>query len=173
MSDGVTHAGGTALLIRRGIPFSEMNKLPATFFEKTAIRLSTTGILVVGIYNRPDNTITEKELRDLFNMGNKVIILGDTKAKHTRWGCNRPNPSKNYRDKHDIHLHFLENPTHYPANNSTPTTIDLLLTKNLHNFPKPMSLAKPNSDHNQVVVHIGNVQVDDVTKYITSYKNTN
>ncbi|RZC33706.1 Exo endo phos 2 domain containing protein, partial [Asbolus verrucosus] len=175
--DGINPAGSTAILIKKGLPFREIRNLPGTSFEKSAVKVGTDGIMVIAMYNKPTNNISERDLKTIFKLDRKIILLGDTKGKHTSWNCNRTNPSgtviKNFLDKYDVNLHFPEKPTHYPGNNTSPTIIDFMLTQNIGNIERPVSIPKLNSDHNPVITHINNIHVDNIRKTIITYKNTN
>ncbi|EFA12761.1 hypothetical protein TcasGA2_TC010288 [Tribolium castaneum] len=70
------------------------------------------------------------------------------------------------------HLRHIS-PTHFSSNNSTPTVIDLILTKNFLLENEPQSLSELNSDHNSVIFEISNLRKDNDNRQITSFKNTN
>ncbi|RZC42370.1 Exo endo phos 2 domain containing protein [Asbolus verrucosus] len=155
--DDGTRAGGVAIIIRKGITFKVIKNMKQTSFEKIAIKLTVNGITVIAVYNKTLNNFTENDLKVLNRILGKVIIMGDFNAKHLNWGCNRINTNgtviKNFNEKTELMMHFSDEPTHFPENNMTPTTIDIFLTKNI-NIEKPTSLYELNSDHNPVVTHI-------------------
>ncbi|RZC36353.1 Exo endo phos 2 domain containing protein [Asbolus verrucosus] len=70
--------------------------------------------------------------------------------KHVTWGCNRNNTKGNtlykFTNTQDFHLHHTNTPTHYLPNNITPTTIDLVLTKNITDISLPISSPQLSSD---------------------------
>ena len=54
----------------------------------------------------------------------------------------------------DIIISFPNEPTHFPDNGMTPTTIDFYLTKNVTPLHRPISLPDLHSNHNPVIVEI-------------------
>jgi hypothetical protein len=62
--------------------------------------------------------------------------------------------------------------THYPSNNSDPSTIDFFLIKNITNYTVANTLHELQSDHYPVEMHINDVTRQNLDKYIHSYKNT-
>jgi hypothetical protein len=175
--DGTSRGGGVAIIVKNGIPHIKV-RLPDTEFETVAIRLVNNNIFVIAIYNRPANKFNVTSLRKLSNLANKLIIGGDLNAKHDDWGNSFANKNgrtlKNFLDdRQDITLNYPIAHTHFPSNNTTPSTIDLFLHKNINNYTRATALQELNSDHNPVQIKIDKIPPEDVTKTVISYKNTN
>ncbi|EFA13538.1 putative RNA-directed DNA polymerase from transposon X-element-like Protein [Tribolium castaneum] len=173
--DGTNAAGGVAILVKKGISFSKLT-LPRTTIEAVGIKLANQ-IHFIAIYNRPYYNISQRDLENLNNIGNKVIIAGDFNATHNTRGCHRNNTSGNtiynLSVSNNIIINHPRSPTHFPSNNSTPTVIDLILTKNFLLENDPQSLSQLNSDHNPVIFEISNLPKYNDNRQITSFKNTN
>lgn len=173
-SNDNVRGGGVLILIKNNVPYKKINS-PKTDIENTILKLEN-GILLIAAYNRPSNIMSTNDLDKLFAINNKTLIIGDLNACHTLWNNNRNNTNgntiNNYANNNNINIHFTDNPTHYPNNNSTPSTIDIVLNKNVNNVSKPISLPELNSDHNPVALTI-NGKRENHTKTIRSYKNTN
>ncbi|KAL3289102.1 hypothetical protein HHI36_003543 [Cryptolaemus montrouzieri] len=57
-------------------------------------------------------------------------------------------------------------------NNGRPSTIDLIINKNVRNINQPISQAELNSDHNPIFFTINNFPKENIQRKIVSYKNT-
>lgn len=166
---------GIAILIRKGITYTCIDT-PDADLETVAITVNN--ITIVGVYRSPNGPpLMVAELMGLLALNNKVIIGGDLNAKHANWSCNRNNISgvrlAQYVDNHpDILLWYPNQPTHYPANGTTPTTIDIFVTKNSTLFDIN-TVADLDSDHNPVTAVIRELQSHvQPAKIITTYHNT-
>jgi hypothetical protein len=153
------NAGGVALLIHKNVPHAKIKTMIDTSVEVIGVRL-VDGTHVLAAYNRPSNRLAWRDLHNIFETASRVLVAGDFNCKHPTWNCNRSNPNgtllKDFADDNDLQIHNTDDPTHYPANGMTPTTIDLIITKNLSGLTKPISLPELESDHNPVVAMIKN-----------------
>ncbi|KAJ3616681.1 hypothetical protein MTP99_014375, partial [Tenebrio molitor] len=142
------NAGGVALLIHKNIPHIKINQNLNNNIELTGVKL-TNGIHIYAAYNKPSSRFTVNDLDAIFNTATKVIVAGDFNSKHPTWNCNRANPNGNmllnYAYDSDIKINFPDQHTHHPSNNMTPTTIDIILTKNVDELQKPVSLPELDS----------------------------
>lgn len=149
-------AGGVAMLIKKHIIYRQINNKHSNI-EHVIIKLKS-GPTIIGAYNPPNNNITTQDLDTLFNTDNRTLLLGDLNSRHNTWNCHRQNRNghtlRDYTDINNIQIHNTDTPTHYPENGMTPTTIDLILTKNLPNITNPESLPQLDSDHNPVLFHL-------------------
>ncbi|KAH0816595.1 hypothetical protein GEV33_006196 [Tenebrio molitor] len=150
-------SGGVALIIKEDIPHAT-TKIKTTQIEQVGVKLKNN-LHIFSIYNRPyPNKLFKPDLDKLCGSANKVLIGGDFNAKHPDWNCARSNPSgtvlKAYADENDIIINFPNQPTHYPDNGMTPTTIDLYLAKNVTITDGPFATADLDSDHNPITVQI-------------------
>jgi hypothetical protein len=153
------NAGGVALLIHKNVPHAKIKTMIDTSAEVIGVRL-VDGTHLLAAYNRPSNRLAWRDLHNIFETASRVLVAGDFNCKHPTWNCNRSNPNgtllKDFADDNDLQIHNTDDPTHYPANGMTPTTIDLIITKNLIGLTKPISLPELESDHNPVVAMIKN-----------------
>lgn len=167
-------AGGVAILVKNGIPFKTVPPVDCTV-ENIGIQL-TNKTFITAIYNKPTNKIRKNCISKLTSY-NKSLVVGDFNARHDFWNCNSANTNgytlKRFLDENeDCILHFPENPTLYPANNTTPSTIDLVISKNMDNITEPESLPELSSDHNPVVFTVIGPAMENREKPIYDYKNT-
>lgn len=166
--------GGVAILVKKNIPHS---LIPSKLIEieNVSIKLMDDTI-ITGVYNPPTHKITNNELDELF-IYNKVLLMGDLNARHATWFNRRNN--RNGCTVYDFALSnntavlAPDTPTHFPLNNMSPTTIDILLNKN---YPHPIqlhSLPLLSSDHNPIHFTIQDIQKNETTRRTFDYKTTN
>jgi hypothetical protein len=139
-------SGGVALIIKEDIPHAT-TKIKTTQIEQVGVKLKNN-LHIFSIYSRPyPNKLFKPDLDKLCGAANRVLIGGDFNAKHPDWNCARSNPSgtvlKAYADENDIIINFPNQPTHYPDNGITPTTMDLYLAKNVTITDGPFATADP------------------------------
>lgn len=171
-------AGGVIMCIKTDVLYRQMTNVHQNI-ENIAVKLKD-GPTIIGAYNRPNYNYTTHDLDALFNLDRKVILLGDFNAKHDTWNCNRPNINGNtlrtYADDNGLLIKHTDHPTHYPDNGMTPTTIDLVIVKNVTNLTHPESLPQLDSDHNPVTLQLTtekSFHSTNVPRTYTSYKHTN
>ncbi|CAG5078573.1 Similar to X-element\ORF2: Probable RNA-directed DNA polymerase from transposon X-element (Drosophila melanogaster), partial [Cotesia congregata] len=120
----------------------------------------TSQLYVVSAYCSPQVKFTAKDLDNIFNIGEKVLLIGDLNARHRTWNCHRINPRGtvlyNYSLKNNYCVQFTDKPTHYPTNNMTPTTIDIYVNKNVSQASELKVLDELNSGHNPIILSLGN-----------------
>lgn len=173
--DPTEATGGIAFLIHNTIPHKLHDTIIGTPSEHIIITLHNN-TTVVGIYNHPKNPLTTKDLDNLLDTGTRVVVVGDFNANNIRWNCPYNNKSGrilyNYTNSHNAQLLHSTTPTHYPPNNMSPSTIDLVLFKNISHITRPISLPELPSDHNPIIFKLRNTKSEDRTRQITSYKKT-
>lgn len=153
--------GGVAVLVRTDVIYERIaTGHPAlSDIEAIAIRLSDNTV-VVAYYNSPQVKLQSKQLDALFGISRKVIVVGDFNATHATWGCHRNNVNGNmlngYVKNSDVMLLHTADPTHFPDNGTTPTTVDLILTKNVGSINNISTDTLP-SNHAGVLFTIGDV----------------
>lgn len=144
---------GIALIIKNFLKFEQRPSIDVTF-EHLIIKIDN--IYLVGVYNHPNNKITPLELHSATFIGNKVLMFGDINAKHPHWdsNCMRPNPSgkilNEFAELNDFIIHYTDEPTFYPYNGTTPSTLDIALAKNLPNIQNIRIIKTLTSDHDPV-----------------------
>ncbi|CAK9799280.1 Probable RNA-directed DNA polymerase from transposon X-element [Anthophora plagiata] len=149
--------GGLAILIRNNIPHKEVVINENVPFEHLGIKLATNVHIIV-VYNSPKQNYTAKDLDKLLNISDKVILSGDLNARHTAWNCHINNSRGEILYKYTLNnncsVMFPDEPTHFPENGTTPTTIDIGINKNVPNISDLQSLSELTSDHNPIVFTI-------------------
>lgn len=174
-NDRTAQGGGVALLIRNNVPFKTHPLNPNISIECICIELPKK-IFLVAAYNQPRNNISADDLQFLTSMGGKVVIVGDFNARHFAWNNHITNLNGrtlfNFANDNNLIVHHTPTPTHFPENGTTPTYIDLILNKNVSNITEPISAPELTSDHNPILFQIYNLEKENDTRIITSYKDT-
>lgn len=88
-TDRETRGGGTAILVKRTIMHTEIQRKYKEGIEGTGVRIftSTTPIDIWSIYIPPGINIYINALKDLLNHDAHFLIAGDLNAKSQAWGC--------------------------------------------------------------------------------------
>jgi uncharacterized membrane protein YgaE (UPF0421/DUF939 family) len=68
-------------------------------------------------------------------------------------------------------INYTDEPTHYAGNGMRPTTIDLIITKNI-TINKPTTITALDSDHNPVTTTTDGQNRENRTRTQITYKNT-
>lgn len=173
--DRTAHGGGVAIIIRNNVPFIKIKRNNQITIENICIELNSK-IIIAAVYNQPRNNFTTNDLELLADLGRKVLIIGDLNARHHTWNNHVTNLNGrtlyNFTLNNNLIVQNTARPTHFPDNGTTPTTIDIILNKNVSNNTEPKSISELNSDHNPVTFEIHDQYKNDDIKHITSYKNT-
>ena len=97
-----------------------------------------SGINLFSAYRRPSDTLKTQDLNKLLDSADKVLIIGDLNSRNIAWKCINNNKSGNillrYTQNHNCNLMYTYEPTYCPPNNSTPSTIDIGINKNISNI---------------------------------------
>lgn len=119
-----------------------------------------------------------KDIKSLVNNRNSFFICGDLNAKHTHWNCRVANKcGKILFDEMNYSPYIIENPptpTHF-SYLGNPTTIDIMLTNNLHKYSQLAAHQDLSSDHLPVVfdVFIKDIPVSSPSKLNFRYDKAN
>lgn len=170
-------AGGVAILIRDEIPHAIVNTHDNTStIEHLSIKLKD-GTYITTVYNKPSNVYSRHDISELLAVGQKVLLIGDMNARHTNWNNLRNNRNGStlfdLSQTEPIIIMYTDQPTHFPSNGSQPTTIDLVVNKNVTNISNLCSIPELDSDHNPVVFTLKGQIKNDLTRTITVYKHVN
>lgn len=173
--DRAQRAGGVALLIKKGIAHKEMTSNNSRI-ENISVQL-INGVIITACYARPTLRLLEQDLEEIFQQGTKIVAMGDLNARHRLWR-NRTNNTRgtlvrDYATINDIQILTTNTPTHYPQNNYTPSYIDIILNKNVHNLPDPTTINELPSDHLPVVLDWQTTIDREGTQSVWNYKNVN
>ena len=155
-----SRGGGAMLLVKNSIQSNFVSRTDNFFTQTISIKIKTkkySNILVTGIYNRPQNIITEQFLMQFFPSDCHALILGDLNAKNTLWGCNKTNKNGQHMDdiihNNDLYLYMPNSPTFYHRNPAhEPEYLDFLIS----NFPlnnTAVTFNELNSDHLPVLYY--------------------
>ena len=172
-TDAAHTLGGVAIIIRNGIQFQELQN--DNVIENITLKISN--LRIVAAYRQPTVKIGADDIRRLFGNSGRALIVGDLNAQHWSWNCTTANAAGRILydtvDNDRLNVHFPDTHTHYPLNGRTPSTIDIVINKNIHNITHITSLPELDSDHNPIVFGIlERIEVEKGQKLI-SFKNTN
>jgi hypothetical protein len=168
--------GGVAIFIKNDVVYSKINLHYSISIECIGIRLENN-VHIIAAYNSPSNSISNSDIDKLLRIGDKVLVIGDLNARHTTWNCHLNNANGttlyNYTINNNCEIIHTSEHTHFPLNNGTPTTIDIIINKNVCNFTHPQALSELNSDHNPILFTINMPPQTKLTKKVYDYTNTN
>lgn len=177
--DNTAH-GGTAIIIRKNIQCTELEKFRKDCIQATSIQIEDThGPLVISAaYCPPKHNNTRIEyLEYLKSLGHRFIAGGDFNSKNTIWGSRLtlPKGKQLLEAIREYKSNFLSagEPTYWPTNVSKkPDLIDFFITKNInHDNLKIESCSELSSDHSPIILNYhSNVLLDSHTKYIYNKK---
>lgn len=110
--------------------------------------------------------------------GQRVALMGDLNSKWDAKNVRHNKSDKTLRDFakiNDLNIHYHDTHTHFPFNdNHTPSTLDIMVTKNITDVRNMRTIPSLNSDHDPVVLEIRttNKPLNQPGKYF-DYKKTN
>lgn len=162
--------GGTAIIIKSLLPYTNLQLPPLQSIEATAISLLTPGqpIHLIAAYKSPPVPIVINDLRNLGALGPRVIIGGDLNAKHPHWHSRISNRTGTtiYQNLHilDITPTASPEPTHFPKNGGRPDVLDMAFIKGITITAGPHAINALDSDHIPVQLDIDHHH----TKFIRS-----
>lgn len=145
---------GVAILVKSDLVHN-LAPVPATLNLEVigaSIKLDNSNLIIFSIYQSPNMPLLTSDLDLLLATGNRVIIMGDFNAKHPYWSEGCPNLHGKRLFEHMLNneyvIHGPLDPTliHYRAE-LKPSTPDLLLTNNLHNLNKIITMPALSSNH--------------------------
>jgi hypothetical protein len=79
--------GGTAVVVRKGIPHNYVDQPPHISIEATAVRIpiGNSGILLAAVYKSQGHAWMDADITELLRFRNRCILAGDLNAKHQFW----------------------------------------------------------------------------------------
>ncbi|KXJ72203.1 hypothetical protein RP20_CCG018649 [Aedes albopictus] len=163
-SDEVGRGGGVLIAVRKGLSFKQINISTKTI-ETTGIVISTgvNQICIVAAYfpggrRCSDWTQFRRDIRTMTNHDVPFFITGDLNARHRYWNCAKSNKAGNILFQEaaqtGLNIHFPDSPTFVPSGRGNPSTLDIVLSNNLVNMSKPITLNELSSDHLPVCFEI-------------------
>lgn len=175
--DDNTRAGGVAILIRRAIPYETVDTTRNTStIEHITLRL-IDNTYVTAVYNKPTNIFRRIDIIELLNVGRKVLLIGDLNARHVTWNNRINNRNGNtifdISQTEPILIEHTDKHTHFPTNGTLPTTIDIIINKNVANLTTPYTLQDLDSDHDPIITSIKQATKRDLAHTHTIWKHVN
>ena len=115
-------------------------------------------LTIVGAYNSPRSRLTRQDMRCLMR-DQRCLLLGDLNAKHVTWNCHQNNTNgialKEYVERTMVILLVPDRFTHWPQIiGYRPTTIDLVLAKNVPQATDVRTIEELNSDHFPILMDV-------------------
>lgn len=155
--------GGVSIFVKNTIKHQEL-QLPSNIqADAVAITLTDTNTLIASFYNPPrgkSHALTQ-DIAAITRLRNKVIIAGDLNAKHHRWNCGSINSCGNalhdLQTRSNFEVLYPDSPTLFPSNGGAPSTVDIIINKNIKDIGEPAVITELNSDHYPVYfkIHTG------------------
>lgn len=158
--------GGTAVLIKNSIAHHSLPTPQLQEIEATAVIIETATmghLKIVAVYNRPAYRINSADLDSLLNTNVPTLIGGDLNAKHRAWNSRIENLNGNilnrYSQTRNVFVKGPTDPTHFPIQGHRPDVLDIILTSRVNANVELTTLSELDSDHNPVLVTVGNPEV--------------
>lgn len=148
---GKPSTGGTAILIRHGIPHFKAQAFLSPENEATFINVGTSASFVTlcSLYSRQ---IITSQFEFFLNQHNKVVIAGDFNAHHVAWNCRNSSAKGeallNICTRHNVQISAPLDPTRENA------VLDFVLSKNVAILEVPITITEYCSDHFPVLFTI-------------------
>jgi len=168
--------GGVAILVHKEIRHKLLPDMRLRVIEAIgiSIKINDRDLYIFSVYfpgSRRSAALTNfrSDIRVLSGVGSSFIICGDLNSRHRSWNCVRANPAGNVLFEENCAGNFTINyphsPTYYPENsNSTPSTIDLMLTNSLYNISRLEVHNDLSSDHRPVTFSVGASNLEYITE---------
>lgn len=160
--------GGTAILIKSKIKHDLFSTPDLVHLECTIIQIYVANIgpvKVIAAYLPPNVPFLPNEFDSVLNTNSPLILAGDLNSKSRSWGCRSTNRHgtilDQYTENNNINILAPLVPTFF-GTNGVADILDIALTKN---FPNHININSPSvlsSDHNPIVLEIGDPPTTDV-----------
>lgn len=158
---GNTRGGGVAIVLRHDVPYELLPHPNTNVIEAISVRIlsDVAPFVFTAVYFPPsdDPNILEcykGDLHLLKSLHPEHVIAGDLNSRHTQWNCVQANSAGrilcDFVETTDVILYHPSTPTHYPENNGTPSTIDLMLVHGTIHLSDPVTYTDLSSDHRPV-----------------------
>jgi hypothetical protein len=161
--------GGTAVAVRRGVPYSYVDLLHLLSVEATGvcIPVGNSEILLASVYKSPGRARNDTDITELLSFRRKSILASDLNAKRPFWNSAVSNPSREKLmalfDLSEFEISASQYPTHYfPAGNGD--LLDIVVHQNIRVSDVSDIL---DSDHLPIIFHImGHVKIRNLSEPI-------
>ncbi|KAJ1127276.1 hypothetical protein NDU88_005679 [Pleurodeles waltl] len=155
--------GGTAVIVSTKVKHHEIALPPVGSIEATGIQIQTTAgpLRLIAAYS-PPGKLCPKDLDALLDPSIPTLIGGDLNAKHQCWNSRTANSKGHallaHSKKEDFVVAGPTQPTHYPGSAlHKPDVLDIVVMKNLSQSMELETLTALTSDHNPVLITVGDV----------------
>lgn len=159
----VGRGGGVAIYVKNSIPhhaapIPQLNHLEAI---GVVIRTSRGPLSLYSCYVPPRTPPApfEIELLDILRAAPSVIAAGDFNAKHIDWHCRNSNARgrllRSLTERHAFNVLAPPEPTHFHYVTGLADTLDIAIVRNVTYHVDLTSLQDLSSDHNPVLMQIG------------------
>lgn len=178
--------GGVALILRRGVEFRVLPCPLTEIIEACGAEVETPRgwiSLVVAYFPGSRNAAMlrtfAQDIQLLFDLYPRAVIAGDFNARHNYWGCSRGNSAGDALFHKvmgsQVELYFPPEPTHFPHDGGTPSTIDLVMSKRVPVFSTPWTDPSLSSDHVPVMCELDleAPEINAAPRLVKDYANTN
>ncbi|KAL1141024.1 hypothetical protein AAG570_000950 [Ranatra chinensis] len=132
--DRGTSGGGVAILVKNEIRHRQI-MVPSSEMEIIGMQVNagTRPVNFYSVYKPPDTKLDCDVLHDILSEPQVTVVAGDFNAKHTFWNCSGKNTAgttlcKFIEANRHVHLSVPTEFTHFPDNENSPSTLDLVLT---------------------------------------------
>lgn len=184
--DDGRRGGGVGLAVWRGLRFRVIPCPPTRVIEAVGVEILTPigwipwlSAYFPGAVGPDSLADFEHDVRLLFSTHSRFMIAGDWNARHSFWGCSSSNATGEILFRllmgSLVDIHFPPDPTHYPHDGSTPSTLDFIITKGVGVLNCPWTDDALASDHLTVVgeVDLQPVGVELSPPVVKDYRNAN
>lgn len=150
---------GVAILVKRDITHRQIQINDLINLEAVAVEVSMgmgQVVVFVSAYQSPSKSLLVSDLDRVFNLAPNIVTLGDLNAQHHAWNCLRTNYKGNlligYCLRQNVEILYPYQHTRVPTRaGDRPSTIDIILSKNVTNICTPVAIPSLSSDHNPVI----------------------
>jgi hypothetical protein len=150
--------GGTAVVVRKGIPHNHVDLPPLVSVEATGVCIprGNSEVLLAAVYKPPGRAWSNADITELLSFRPKSILAGDLNTKIPFWNSTVSNPSGDkvlhLFDVKQFEISAPQCPTHYSPNENGDV-LDIVVHQNIR-VPNVIVSDIFDSDHLPVIFHI-------------------
>ena len=158
--------GGVAVFVRKTLAYSTISTPQTINLELVGVTVHTKNagdINIFSAYSTPhnDRRLSVCDLISLFPIQEPIIVAGDFNAKHTSFNCRVTTPTGkmlyDFINYNNINCLAPDSPT-FHGGCGLPDVLDIALIRNVSLTPDIQSIDALTSDHNPVILTLGNVR---------------
>lgn len=162
--------GGTAVLVRSSLDHHLCPSPALAGLETTAVMVPTAygRLKIISVYKRPGARLQPNELDEVFEEDIPTLMAGDLNSKHPMWNSRVTNGAGRILLEHAHHRNLIVDgpvePTYFGPR-SRPDVLDIMVAKEPFFDHTITSLYELDSDHNPVLIELGEQQPDEEDRY--------